>query len=89
MNAELPRSISLIGQLAVMAAASLKTEMTPSSHVFPDREMGAIIESDARYIDVIGLITKHADCCMALHLANTFVRYYYFFETGQKNQSYP
>ena len=30
-------SISLIGQLAVMAAASLKTEMAPSSHVFPDR----------------------------------------------------
>ena len=33
----MPKNISLIGQLAVMAAASLKTEMTPSSHVFPDR----------------------------------------------------
>ena len=34
---EIPRNISLIGQLAVMAAVSLKTEMTPSSHMFPDR----------------------------------------------------
>ena len=40
MKADIPRNISLIGQLAVMAAASSETEMTPSSHVFPDRVLG-------------------------------------------------
>ena len=30
----------LIGQLAVMAAANSKTEMTPTGHVFPYREPG-------------------------------------------------
>ena len=30
----------LIVQLAVMAAANSKTEMTPCGHVFPDRDIG-------------------------------------------------
>ena len=33
----------LIVQLGVMAAASLKTEMTPCGHVFPDREKERLI----------------------------------------------
>ena len=37
--------ISLIGQLAVMAAASLKTEMTPNSHVFPDRDIPVCLKT--------------------------------------------
>ena len=32
-----PKMYRLIGQLAVKAAASSKTEMTPSGHVFPYR----------------------------------------------------
>ena len=34
----------LIVQLAVMAAASSKTEMTPCGHVFPDRENDRILK---------------------------------------------
>ena len=43
-----------------MAAASLKTEMTPSSHVFPDRDV-AVLQSLQRSERIPALYTEEED----------------------------